>query len=87
MCDEAARLAKIGRQEYDLIRIHDAPNCDDQTKFECDLELARFQVIRSQIALVSYFSSLIAFLNLILLISEERLQRGVRDSSQAPLSS
>ncbi|EFO86907.1 hypothetical protein CRE_04551 [Caenorhabditis remanei] len=56
MCDEAARLAKIGRQEYDLIRIHDAPNCDDQTKFECDLELARFQVIRSQIALKNVYN-------------------------------
>lgn len=54
MCDEAARLAKIGRQEYDLIRIHDAPNCDDQTKFECDLELARYQVIRSEMALVRF---------------------------------
>uniref|UniRef100_A0A1I7TIT8 Na+/H+ antiporter n=1 Tax=Caenorhabditis tropicalis TaxID=1561998 RepID=A0A1I7TIT8_9PELO len=56
MCDEATRLAKIGRQEYDLIRLHDAPNSDEQTKFECDLELARFQVIRSQIALKNVYN-------------------------------
>ncbi|CAO4369220.1 unnamed protein product [Caenorhabditis nigoni] len=56
MCDEATRLAKIGRLEYELIRRHDAPNCDDQTKFECDLELARFQVIRSQLALKNVYN-------------------------------
>uniref|UniRef100_A0A8R1IB72 Uncharacterized protein n=1 Tax=Caenorhabditis japonica TaxID=281687 RepID=A0A8R1IB72_CAEJA len=56
MCDEASRLAKIGRQEYDLIRRHDAPECDEQTKFECDLELARLQVIRSQIALKNVYN-------------------------------
>ncbi|CAL2036277.1 hypothetical protein CAEBREN_31823 [Caenorhabditis brenneri] len=56
MCDEACRLAKIGRQEYDLIRMHDSPNCDQQTKFECDLELARFQVIRCQLALKNVYN-------------------------------
>lgn len=84
MCDEATRLAKIGRQEYDLIRLHDAPNSNEQTKFECDLELARFQVIRSQMALASAESH---YLSKKFFFSEERVQRGVRDASQAAVPS
>ncbi|CAI5445535.1 unnamed protein product [Caenorhabditis angaria] len=56
MCDEAEKMAKIGKIEYDLIKRHDSPECDQHTKYECDLELAKYALMRSEMALKNVYN-------------------------------
>ncbi|CAB3402402.1 unnamed protein product [Caenorhabditis bovis] len=92
MSDEAARLAKIGREEYDLIRMHDAPDADEKTKYECDLSLARYQVLRGKLALEKVYNeefvtpSKMRYLKTDLEFAEEYLRKLENTPPSSPVS-